>query len=229
MREDIFEIFKALRHFNVSADEIDNIRDAYKFWINRPIDFVQTYRKVYYHNGVLYALPYPLAELKNEFVGIELNGVIYLAGYLCNVRQEKIAQSLLWLKGKIFCNHPYTHYGTEMPNSLTMTLPTGKEILDLISNTQESKDLDSIVFNKNSNFWVTPEPMHPDEIVATALWRSSVTSHCPTEKEEAHIQPIIRMRTGLDFIGHLNDFGVPDQETSEVYGKLLASAETLKH
>lgn len=33
MKQKIFDIYKALRHFNVAADEVQDIAEGYRFWI----------------------------------------------------------------------------------------------------------------------------------------------------------------------------------------------------
>lgn len=226
MRHAIFEIFKALRHFGVTADEIDSIAKAYKFWSNHPVDSVQIYSNVYYHRGVLYAMPYPIEELKNAFVGIELDRTIYLAGYQCNVCQDKLAESLMWLKGKIFNKFsPEVHYGVEVPNNINLELPTAAEVRTLIKETSNDAKLNCVVFNRISCYWTKPAKKCLEKPLIISSWYGDDAPHCPAENEEAHVQPVIHPRTGIDFVGKINRYGIPDRKTEKVYCELLANVK----
>lgn len=79
-RHCIGAIYAALRHFGVTADEVGGIVHGYKTWLQAPdqTENARDYRFVYYHNGVLYAMPCLIEELKNKFVGIEHSSVVFL-------------------------------------------------------------------------------------------------------------------------------------------------------
>lgn len=226
MRRKIFNIFKALRHFGVSADEVERVAKAYKFWIENPVDFLPVYSNVYYRRGVLYAMPYPIKELQNSFVGIELNGVIYLAGYQCNVCRDKIDETLMWLKGKVFNKIPDVHYGVAMPNQLKLELPTDEEVQTLVEETSDNSALDCVVFSRFSNYWIKLKPGDTDNAATIKSWYDTDNVPCELESVEAHIQPVIHPRESIDFIGHVNRYGVPDGETERVYRELVAG---IKH
>lgn len=220
MRNAIFDIFKALRHFGVSANEVNDVAQAYKFWINNQVDGVKGYRRVYYHQGVLYAMPYPIPEIESSFVGIEIDGVIYLAGYQCNVNQDKVAESLLWLKGAVFCKFaPEIRYGVEAPNNIKLELPTWDEVKNLVTKTSNDADMDKLIYSRFSCYWVASSTDKEDKPTAVS-WFDYTSSSIPQDRTEAHVQPIIRPRKGIDFIGRLNHFGVPDEETKLVMMKL---------
>lgn len=223
MRNAILDIFKALRHFGVSADEVESVAEAYKFWVEHQIDFVPFYNHVYCYKGTLYAVPYPIKKLEYAFIGIELDGVVYLAKYQCNIGQNRISESLRRLKKKVFYKISDSQYGVEIPDSLEPELPTGNEIKNLIEKTQKDKHLDCVVFNNYSHFWVKHDSVKQGRAVAVVTWRDEVEYLSPTPNIEAHLQPVIRLRKGTDFIGHINNFGAPDKETVKVYERLLAN------
>lgn len=226
MRNAIFDIFKALRHFGVSANEVNGVAQAYKFWINNQVDGVKGYRRVYYHKGVLYAMPYPIPEIESAFVGIEIDGVIYLAGYQCNVAQDKVAEALMWLKGAVFSKFtPETRYGVEVPNNIKLELPTWDEVKNLVTKTSDDADVDRVVYSRLSCYWVVSS-MGKEDKPAAVSWFDFTSNNFSHDRTEAHVQPVIRPRKGLDFIGRLNHFGVPDDETKLMMMKLIA---WLKH
>ena len=221
MRKNI-DVFKAIRHFGVTAEEIDEMAKAYKFWLSYPTEFVLGYNKVYYHKGVLYALPYPIKALEKAFVGIELNGVIYLAGFQCDVCQERIAEFLMWIKGQVFLNLNNVQYGVEIPNNLKLELPTKDEVVALLKISYGNVNLDNIVSCWKAHYWISPDSEHPLETVLDM----DFVPYSPNKDTKAFIQPVIHPRKGIDFIGHLNRFGVPDKVTAEKYREL---SEIVKH
>ena len=222
MRNAIFDIFKALRHFGVSANEVNGVAQAYKFWIKNQVEGVKEYRRVYYYKGVLYAMPYPIPEIESAFVGIEIDGVIYLAGYQCNVAQDKVAESLMWLKGVVFNKFtPETRYGVEVPNNIKLKLPTWDEVKNLVTKTSNDADVDGVVYSRFSCYWVVSSTNKEDKPAAVS-WFDFTSNNLPQNRSEAHVQPVIRLRKGIDFIGCLNHFGVPNDETKLMTMKLIA-------
>ena len=234
MRHKIYEIFKALRHFGVSAEEVDGIAEAYKFWLNHPLeDANRHYRVVYYHEGVLYALPFLVDELKNRFVGIEINQVVYYA-FQQKVSKGGISNELSMMRASIF-NFTLETGDWDQTCDIKIELPSKQEIVSMfnvvnghgLDKLHDGKPLYQKVPHICDTWWVVTKSITP--------------AHCPGKKMiyvrpvrangkycsdwYSVMQPISHLRKGVDFIGHINHFGVPDEETKKVYKKLLTDVK----
>lgn len=221
MRNKIYDIYKALRHFGVSATEIDGIANAYKQWLDDPIDNACPYGTVYYHNGILYAMPYPLKGLSSKEVGIEVHGVIYLNGYVHNVTKDEVAEKLSWLKGEVFAKHPYRIKGVDMPNPIKLELPTAKEAKALFDNAYANRY--TKVCNKMGDFWITPSENKPEKtIISINILHSHV--HTPkSEDTKATVYGVVHKSSHV-FIGKLDQFGILNRETAKVAKMLMDTA-----
>lgn len=101
MRRKIVDIYKALRHFNVTAGEVRDIAEGYRYWIAHPFESRPPFNTVYFMDGKLYSMPYLDGLLKDQFVGIEIEGIVYLNQYLNNVRQDLLETSIKTIKCRL--------------------------------------------------------------------------------------------------------------------------------
>jgi len=217
MRHKIYDIYKALRHFGVSETEIDEIAPAYKTWLKDPIETVSPYGTVYYHDGMLYSMPYPVSGLSAKVVGIEINGVIYLNGYVHNVLKDEVANSLMWLQGQVFNHLSYKRNGIEMPNTFKLELPTAKEAKLLYDKVYA--DRNTKVCNKMGDFWITPDEAKPEKSVISIQLLKTTTHKPKSEDTKATVYAVIHKNSHV-FIGKLDNYGMLSKSTAKVY-KLL--------
>jgi hypothetical protein len=222
MRNKIFEIYKALRHFGVSAEEVEQIANGYKIWVNNQIEDIRRgYRIVYYYKGALYAMPFLIDEIKNRFVGIEIDGVVYFACQLYTsyyVVYETLSD--MWCKFPLRVLPDFEEVG-----SIKMEIPTKDEIVSMF-NCVNGKGRD-IMHNGRHLY---EEVSH----LYTRWWAimsytdqklTPVDAHgVPDTSYKAAIQPVAHLRKGIDFAGEINNYGVPDYKTLKVYKELTASA-----
>ena len=233
MRHKIYEIFKALRHFGVSATEIDGIAKAYKFWLKHPQECVnRSYRVVYYHEGVLYSLPFLVDELKDRFVGIEINKVVYYA-FQKRSGKSDISSDLSMMRANIF-NFTLETGDWDQTSDINIELPSRQEIISMF-NTINGNGMDKLHDGKNlcdavphiySTWWVVTKSATSTDSQEKMISVEAVRANgiCCNDWYSV-MQPVSHLRRGVDFIGHINHFGVPDEKTAKVYEKLLLAVK----
>lgn len=224
MRKKIFEIYKALRHFGVSAEEVRRIANGYEIWINNPEeDIRESYRIVYYHKGILYAMPFLIDALKDKFVGIEINNVVYFAFRKCTYKA--LISGSLSMPWHCMSHLHLSNAEWKGIADIKMELPTKEEIISMF-NVVNGRGMDVLhnckylyenVSHLCPSWWINAENNSIDSINGNG--RSF-----PSD-EKSFVQPVTHLREGVDFAGKINHYGVPDKETYKVYQKLTASAK----
>ena len=224
-----FKIYKALRHFGVSTEEMLGIAHNYPTWLDLPLEDIRTnYRIVYFYKGALYAFPFEIEALKDRLVGIAINQTVYFA------YNEHI---LAPFSVRDYDRLSYTLYHIlDLPYELQeiakleIELPSKEEIITLFQKINGSgiekihgKHVYDLVPHICVSWWVAfpeKEPKHIRIEAVDALGRPH------PEDKSAVMQPIAHLRKGIDFIGHVNRFGVLDKKSLKVYQELL---EKIKH
>lgn len=212
MRRKIVDIYKALRHFNVTAGEVRDIAEGYRYWINNPFESRPPFNTVYFMDGKLYSMPYPDGLLKDQFVGIEIEGIVYLNQYICGVTQDVLGTSTATIKNRLAKKF-------EALNQFKLRLPTRYEAKVLAEKTEGNTKLNGAVFNKFGDVWITPNPDHPERTFATVR-EHGARPHQPSENTRATLYLVTDPDDGQIFYGEVNEYGVPTPETQELYTKL---------
>jgi len=212
MRRKIVDIYKALRHFNVTAGEVRDIAEGYRYWIANPFESRPPFNTVYLLDGKMYSMPYPDGLLKDQFVGIEVEGIVYLNQYICGVVQDELETSAETIKNRLTKKF-------EALNQFKLRLPTRYEAKILAEKTEGNTKLDGIVFNKYGDVWITPNPDHPERSFATVRERGA-RPHQPSENTRATLYLVTDPDDEQIFYGEVNEYGVPTPETQELYTKL---------
>ena len=223
------KIYKALRHFGVSAEEMPRIANSYPTWLNLPIeDIRENYRIVYFYKGVLYAFPFEIEALKDRLIGIAINNTVYFAYH------EYVLAP--------FTNHDYDrlsymlYHILDLPYELQeiakikVELPSKKEIITLVQKINGSgtekiheKHVYDLVPHMCVSWWIANSEKEPKHIYVEAI---DALGRSHPEDKSATMQPIAHLRKDIDFIGHVNRFGVLDKKSLNVYQELL---EKIKH
>jgi hypothetical protein len=212
MRRKIFDIYKALRHFNVTAGEVRDIAEGYRYWIANPFESRPPYNTVYGFGNRLYSLPYSDNRLEDNFVGIEIDGVIYLAIYV-SCSQNQIAKGTEYLKKMI----GITFNGIDQ---FKLRMPTKDEARILVEKTLDDGSLGTgLICNKCCDVWITPNPDHPERTFATVK-EHSARPHQPSENTQAVLYLVTCPDEEQAFFGEVNEYATPTPETQEVYTKL---------
>ena len=237
-------MFRTLQEKGISAEKIDLFAQAYKEWIAtgaRPL--IYEYGLVYYADGMLCSMPFEVRNLKP--VGIEINGVFYVkecleirfnsdfpdwdAGFLfadCpQVTADMISPTLQQLKWQIFTGP----HSPEEPD-FALELPTVKEICALteVVNNEKEHHYQNFFFN-SENYWLyTPQDgkIAPYFVMSPYLPSPNHAPFCEKVKDagpdyQALLLPVVHQGPHT-FIGHLNEFEVPDEPTLEMYKRLTA-------
>lgn len=211
MRNSIYEIYKALRHFGVSVDEVGAIAENYKTWTT--LSLTENFGFVYVINGTLCSIPiYPDEKTKDKFIGFEIGGTFYLNRF-ATATSDNIAESLAQLK--LDCN---------IPSEIELELPTLKE-LHILGRRYTDNDL--FLYAESSlieDRWIKPEPEYPKYSLAISVC-AVFEAFKPVKKQVALVHPVIHEGPHT-FIGRMNHYGVPDKKTMKKYQQLLAG---IKH
>ena len=222
MRKAIFLIYKALRHFGVTAEEVGKIANGYKIWINNPVEDVRDkYRIVYYCNGVLYAMPLLIYALKEKFIGIEINNVVYFAFQKCT--NKSLISSTLEMPWYFISNLKLSDDEWEGISNIKVELPTKEEITSMFKtvngrgcdNMHNGRHLYDEISHMCPNWWIINKNDQKSVI-------NSVNAYgYYFDDEMSFVQPVTHLREGIDFTGKVNYYGVPDKRTIEMYKKLV--------
>ena len=226
MRKSIFLIYKALRHFGVTAEEIGKIANGYKIWIKNPVEDVrEKYRIVYYCNGTLYAMPLLIEELENKFVGIEINNVVYFAFHKCTYKSE--ISDTLEQPWYFISNLKLSDDERNGISNIKVELPTKEEIQSMF-NVLNGRGFDKmyndrLLYNEVSHnlpsWWVITE--YNQKSKSMVINSVNARGHIFNDKTASFVQPVTHLREGIDFVGRINYYGVPDMKTIEVYKRLI--------
>lgn len=210
MRNSIYEIYRALRHFGVSVDEVSAIAESYKTWT--ALKVTENFGFVYVIDGTLCSIPiYPDKETNKEFIGFEIGGTFYLNRF-ATATSDNIAESLAQLK--LDCN---------IPSEIELELPTLKE-LHILSRYATKYFFQYYESSWIEDRWIKPEPEYPKYSLAISVC-AVFEAFKPVKKQVALVHPVIHEGPHT-FIGRMNHYGVPNKKTMTKYQHLLAS---IKH
>lgn len=212
MRRKIVDIYKALRHFHVTAEEVRDIAEGYRYWIANPFESRPLFNTVYCFDGKLYSLPYPDDLLKDHFVGIEIECIVYLKQYICAVTQDGLNAGVETIKNRLAEKF-------EELNRFKLRMPTRYEAKFLPKKTEGNRNLNGVVFNKYGDVWITPMSDHPERTFAT-VGEGGARPHQPSENTRATLYLVTDPDDEQIFYGDVDEYGTPTAETQEVYYKL---------
>ncbi len=217
MRKNIFYIYRALRNFDVTAEEVGKIADGYRHWIDNPIESRPHYNTVYAVDGKLYAMPYPKDSIFGKFVGYELNGVVYLSCYRQYVYGSDVAECVRELaadfgKKKLYC--------PQIPE-IELGLPTAAEVTELVRAMKNQPGIGYKIYHFFGMYWIKPSAEFPNKPIANVLHRINKQVGCdlyiPNQSTQAVVCLVTHLREGIDFLGEVDDFGTPTSETEDAY------------
>ena len=219
MRRKIFDIYKALRHFNVTAEEANEIAHGYRYWLGNQVEKLPPYNTVYFcpFDDKLYSMPYPSRLLEKLFIGVEIDGVVYLSDYINNVRQDRLEMSIKTIETRLSKKF-------QAINQFKLRMPTGYEAKIFSEKTEGDLSLKGPIWNKYFDLWVTPTSDYPERTFATV----SEHSARPCQLSE-DTQAILYLVTCPDdkqiFYGKIDKYGTPTKDTLStynwLYGKLF--------
>lgn len=223
MRRKIFEIYKALRHFNVTAEEVTEIAQGYKYWLKNPVESLAPYNMVYFcpSDYMLYSMPYPSKRLEKLFVGIEIDGVVYWEHYINNVRQDRLEASFKAIEAHLSEKF-------ENVNQFKVRMPTRDEAKILGEKTEGDRRLTATICNKYCDVWITPNPDHPERTFAT-VQKNSARLHQPSVDTQAVLYLVTCPDDEQIFYGKVDKYGTPSMDTFSAYNRLSAGCLCVKH
>ena len=231
-------IFRKLHEMGISAEKIDSFAQAYKEWIElgaRPL--IYEYGLVYYADGMLCSMPFEVRNLKP--VGVEINGVFYL-GKCSEIRFNPDFPD--WDAQFLFAERPPVT-GNDLPTALTelqqellsasdfaLELPTQKEICALteVIGSELNCQFKNFFFNRRHYWLRNPQSnkLAPVFVMSPYQPAANPAPLCqrvvPSSRDyTAEFLPVVHQGKHT-FIGHLNEFEVPDRPTLEMYKRLTA-------
>lgn len=204
LKKAVGDIYKALRHYGVSAEEIGYVVDGYRTWLDNPVDEIPAYGTVYYLDGMLYSMPYPLSELGSRFFGVEIGGTVYPADYLDDVKLDEMDARAETLKDKIFGKFFHADY-----INFKLRKPTQNEVVALAKVNWSG--------TKRGYVWIIPDPNQPGK------QRMHVGRELPEYPKCRYANLLLVTRPEDLFVGSVSKYGVPTKKTEEVYKKLQKS------
>ncbi len=212
MRRKIVDIYKALRHFGVTAKEIRDIAEGYRHWIAHPFESRSNFNMVYCMAGKLYSVPYPIKSSVSSFVGIEIEGIVYLNQYICGVTQNELETSAKTIKSRLAkkCG---------ALRQFKLRMPTCYEAKALAEKTEGNTKLDGAVYNKYGDVWIMPNPDHQERTLATVC-EHRARSHQPSENTRATLYLVTDLDDEQIFFGEVDEYGTPTPDTQELYKEL---------
>lgn len=214
MRRKIVDIYKALRHFNVTAGEVRDIAEGYRYWINNPFESRPPYNTVYFCplDNKLYSMPYSKRHLEKLFIGIEIDGVVYLDHYINNVRQDQLETGLKTIEARL--SEKFNDI-----NQFKLRMPTRDEAKILGEKAEGDMSLTAAICNKYCDVWITPNPDHPERTFAT-VQEHSARPHQPSEDTQAVLYLVTCPDDKQIFYGKVDKYGTPTKDTMSIYRQL---------
>lgn len=214
MRRKIFDIYKALRHFNVTAEEANEIAQGYQYWLTNQVESLPPYNTVYFCplDDKLYSMPYPKKSLESLFVGIEIGGVVYPADcfeYTCDYELEIDKETLKAKIAKKF----------KTIDKFKLRMPTKDEAKILVEKTYDVASLNFVIGNDLGDVWITPDHEHPDFTVANVITNDAIP-HLPVEAFPATLYFVICPDDKQIFYGKVDKYGTPTKDTMSIYHQL---------
>lgn len=242
MRKNSYKIFKALRHFGVTAKEVNEVAKAYPIWLNFPIEEKNAYNWVYYYNGQMVSLPFEAKNLDDHLIGYAVGTKVFSVAEGEKISHDDIESCLQQLKQAL----DKRMLGVEGKADLPVHLPTKEEaellfskfanawIEQCMSSLQEiaeelPEDLEiSVDFNAANrirNMWIIPNADEPEKTMVKFGVNNS-GPYCrkvtPNAKTKSTVCLITDLRKGVDFIGKLGKYGTPTPATIRMYYEMLA-------
>lgn len=223
MRRKIFDIYKALRHFNVTAEEANEIAQGYQYWLTNQVESLPPFNTVYFCplDNKLYSMPYPSRRLEKLFIGIEIDGVIYLDHYINNVRQDQLETSIKAIEARLSEKF-------EAINQFKLRMPTRDEAKILGEKAEGDMSLTAAICNKYCDVWITPNPDHPERTFAT-VQEHSARPHQPSVDTQAVLYLVTCPDDEQIFYGKVDKYGTPSMDTFSAYNRLSAGCLCVKH
>lgn len=240
MRKNVFCIFRALRHFGVSREEVEKIANAYKTWLGFPIEKKSPYNWVYYLNGRLISMPFEIKAMVEHLIGYSVGNKVFSVAHDKKIAKDNIEKSVRLLKQAL----DKRMLGADGNADLQVHLPTKKEaeyffttfannwlanvaatageIYAQLPNGDDC-ELQFPINNQIPNMWITPDADEP-EMTAVKLGFNNSGPYCkkyrPNSRTKSDVCLITDLRDG-DFIGKLTKYGTPTPATIGMYYELL--------
>lgn len=253
MRKNVYGIYRALRHFGVSASEVNEIAKNYTTWLTCPIEEKSPYNWVYSLGGVLVSLPFPINTLneKGKLVGYAIGDIVFGAvvsekakkddveGYLQSIKED-LKQTMVGVAdddvpeiefrlptaeeaGKIFSCFAKNW----LENCLATMEDAAAEIPDVELPEGAEIHLHYSGVNQIPDMWIAPDADAPDKTAVRLGINRSGTPYCrpytPGKRVKPSVCAVARLRKGIDFIGKVGRYGVPTPATLKMKSLLLDS------
>ena len=218
------ELHHALCGLGVLSEEVKKISKAYTTWLNCPLDKPENYNFVYYLNGIFVLMPFRVKKYDKvgRLVGIEIgDGLVYTAHSADCVIASNINKCIEESKAALL---QYNLHCSTMPD-IQLRLPTAEEALKLFKKTYDDIRVRNEIGSSISNTWITPTTKDKEKTVAVRDKfgnRFYSRSFRPEAETKAYVNLVFSLRE-IDFIGQLDEFGIPTPETVAMYQKLVKS------
>ena len=245
MRKNIYGVYKALRHFGVTASEISEIAKCYKTWLDCPIAEKSSYHWVYYFNGTLVSMPFPIKSLNEDdkLIGYGIGDLVFTVCQTKMATMSQIESSLQDFNAVL----NKRMLGVCRDADIHVQLPTVEEaakIFSVFANdwlvklkpmlSEISKDLpkglkvqvDFTAANEITDMWVASSSEDAEKSIVQFGHDDSgpYYAECtPGKRTKSTICAVLHLRKGVDFIGKVGKYGTPNRDTLEMF-RLLSDS-----
>lgn len=218
-------IYQFLKRFDVDDNDIRCIAEGYQDWLRNPVYRVYPYRTVYSLGDKLYSMPHPIKGVDKFFVGIEINGIVYMSAYRQNVSYGELDTKISEIKAQITKKH------VSIAEKLAVTacdfelrMPTRDEARALADKARYDHDLLGKIYCTDGNLWITPSFEQPNKTYVTVTQYGAKPHHARSSYTQASLYLVAIPRKSNMFIGEVDDYGIPTPET--LRNRLLLTARS---
>lgn len=241
MRKNAYGIFRALRHFGVTANEVDAISEFYKTWLAFPIEEKSVYNWVYYLNGRMISMPFEIKDLNDNLIGYSVKNKVFSVCKGEKIAKENIEDCVQLFKQEL----DKRMLGADGNADLQVHIPSKDEAEfffktfanhwmtkcvalaeDILGQLSEEMQICFPFYNQINNMWITPDADEPEKTAVKLGIKNYSGPYCkkytPTERTKSNVCLIMDLRQGVDFIGKLSRYGTPTPATVRMYYELIA-------
>ena len=225
MQQGLLNIFQTLKHFGVDDVDIQYIAEGYQDWLKNPVDRIFHYGTVYSLGNKFYSMPYPIKGLDSLFVGIEINGIVYMSSYRQNVSYGELETKISELKVQIAEKVAKIAKKFDViACDFELRMPTRDEARALADKARYDHDLLGKIYCTDGNLWITPSFEQPNKTYVTVTQYGAKPHHARSSYTQASLYLVAIPRKSNMFIGEVDDYGIPTPET--LRNRLLLTARS---
>lgn len=253
MKKNVYGIYRALRHFGVTAAEVNEIAKAYTVWLTCPIEEKSPYNWVYSLGGQLVSMPFPIEPLneKGKLVGYGIGDTVFgavvsekigkkdiecylqvmkkdLKEAMVGVADDNIPEIEFKLPTAADAEKIFSCFAKRWRENVIATLEDAAAELPEMELPEGTEiQLEYTGVNQIPNMWITPDADAPEMTAVKMGFDRSCKPYCrkytPGRRAKMAVCAVAHLRKGIDFIGKVGRYGIPTHATLKMYRLLIDS------